>query len=362
MPAIAPVPPASTPSAAPPPVAPPFAARLTPANLAIAGAFVTALLGWLVWSLHSELDNVQRELARRVDDAGGQSTAAAQSARQSADLVADLGAKMSLIEARVGESQAQQQALEQLYQELARNRDDIQLAEIEQVLATAAQQLELAGNVQAALVALQTVDARLAQGDRPQFLTVRRAVARDIERLKALPATDVSGLAFKLDQAIAAVDDLPTLADVHPADKLPPADAVSPANADYWHQLADRLGHEARDLFRIRQVGQPDALLLTPSQAYFARENLKLRLLNARLRLLARNEPGYRADLAVAGTLLRSYFDDRQRAVAAVAATLKQLQAAEVSIDLPTLNESLIAVRNYRPASAVTAPRAEPKR
>ncbi|WP_085315742.1 uroporphyrinogen-III C-methyltransferase [Derxia lacustris] len=340
----------------------PAPARLTPLNLALAGGLAVLLLGWQVWSLHRELDNVQRELARRVDDAGGQSAAAAQSARQSADLVADLGAKLSLIEARVGESQAQQQALEQLYQELARNRDDIQLAEIEQVLTTAAQQLELAGNVQAALVALQTVDMRLAQGDRPQFLAVRRAVARDIERLKALPATDVTGLAFKLDQAIAAVDDLPTLADVVPNDKPAPAEPASPANADYWHQLLDRVAHEARDLFRIRQVGQPDALLLAPSQAYFARENLKLRLLNARLRLLARNESGYRADLAVASTLLRGYFDDRARAVAALGNTLRQLQAAEVSIDLPSLNESLTAVRNYRPTAAVTAPRAEPSK
>ncbi|WP_084544902.1 uroporphyrinogen-III C-methyltransferase [Derxia gummosa] len=350
------------PSAVPEPQAPSFSAMpaarpagvLAPRNLAVAGAIAVGLLGWQTWSLHREIDLVQRELARRVDDAGGQSSAAAQSARQSADLVADLSAKLSLIEARVGESQAQQQALEQLYQELARNRDDIQLAEIEQVLATAAQQLELAGNVQAALVALQTVDARLAQGDRPQFLAVRRAVARDIERLKALPATDVTGLAFKLDQAIASVDDLPTLAEVRPADKSA-AEPPKP-NADYWTQLAERVANEARDLFRIRQVSQPDALLLTPSQSYFARENLKLRLLNARLRLLARNEAGYRADLAVGSALLHGYFDDRARPVLALASTLRQLQAAEVSIDLPNLNESLNAVRNYRPSAPVTAP------
>ena len=33
-------------------------------------------------------------------------------------------------------------------------------------------------------------------------------------------------------------------------------------------------------------------LMLSPSQAYFLRENLKLRLLNARLALLSRNEVG----------------------------------------------------------------------
>jgi len=37
-----------------------------------------------------------------------------------------------------------------------------------------------------------------------------------------------------------------------------------------------------------KNVNSPDALLLNPSQSYFARENLKLRLLNARLALLSR--------------------------------------------------------------------------
>ena len=85
------------------------------------------------------------------------------------------------------EDQAQL-ALEALYQDLSRNRDEWQLAEIEQVLAIASQQLQLAGNVRAALLALQLAEARLARADRPQFVPVRRALARDIERLRATPA------------------------------------------------------------------------------------------------------------------------------------------------------------------------------
>ena len=50
---------------------------------------------------------------------------------------------------------------------------------VEQVLAIASQQLQLAGNVRAALLALQLADARLAKADRPQFVPVRRALARE---------------------------------------------------------------------------------------------------------------------------------------------------------------------------------------
>ena len=110
---------------------------------------------------------------------------------------------------RLAESQSQQLALEALYQELSRNRDEWQLAEIEQVLAIASQQLQLAGNVRAALLALQLAEARLAKSDRPQFLPVRRALARDIERLKALPVLDVAGMSARIDGMVAAVDTLP---------------------------------------------------------------------------------------------------------------------------------------------------------
>ena len=60
-------------------------------------------------------------------------------------------------------------ALESLYQELSRDRDEWALAEIEQVLLIASQQLQLAGNVKAAMIALQTADSRLQRLDKPQF-------------------------------------------------------------------------------------------------------------------------------------------------------------------------------------------------
>ena len=117
--------------------------------------------------------------------------------------------KVAQLEARLAESQSQSLALEALYQELSRNRDEWQLAEIEQVLAIASQQLQLAGNVRAALLALQLAEARLAKADRPQFVPVRRALARDIERLKALPVLDIAAMSARIDSLVAAVDSLP---------------------------------------------------------------------------------------------------------------------------------------------------------
>ena len=166
-----------------------------------------ATLFWL--DARGRIGATQEELARRLRDIEADAREARSIARQSQEAVRDAHVKVAQLEARLAESQSQQLALEALYQELSRNRDEWQLAEIEQVLAIASQQLQLAGNVRAALLALQLAEARLAKSDRPQFLPVRRALARDIERLKALPVLDVAGMSARIDGMVAAVDSLP---------------------------------------------------------------------------------------------------------------------------------------------------------
>ena len=88
----------------------------------------------------------------------------------------DAQAKVALLEARLAESQSQQAALETLYRELAPSRDELALTEVEQVLVLASQQLALAGNVQAALAAVQLADGKLARMDRPQLAPLRRSL------------------------------------------------------------------------------------------------------------------------------------------------------------------------------------------
>src|SRR6186997_65434 len=153
--------------------------------IAVAMAAGLATLFWL--DARGRIGATQQELARRLRDIEADAREARSVARQSEEAQRDTRAKLVQLETRLAESQSHQLALEALYQELSRNRDEWQLAEIEQVLAIASQQLQLAGNVRAAPLALQLAEARLARTDRPQFLPVRRALNRDIERLKALP-------------------------------------------------------------------------------------------------------------------------------------------------------------------------------
>jgi uroporphyrin-3 C-methyltransferase len=317
--------------------------------LALAALALAAALGGLLWlDTRSRIGATQEELARRLRDIEADAREARSAAREAQAGMREAQAKLAQLETRLAESQSQQLALEALYQELSRNRDEWQLAEIEQVLAIASQQLQLAGNVRAALLALQLAEARLARADRPQFLPVRRALARDIERLKALPALDLPGTSLRLDRLAAGVDSLP-LAFEERADRKPLGKgAGGTAEGGFWSRLGADLWGEMRQLVIVRRVETPDPPLLPPPQAYFLRENLRLKLLNARLSLLMRDEAGYREELRAAQAWIRRYFDPRSKQTVEALAQLKQLSSASVSIETPAISDSLEAVRGFK--------------
>lgn len=322
------------------------------------------------WTAHSELNSLRVEMARRLQNGDvtiGETKVLVKSAQEG---MKELQAKVNILEGKQAEAQSQQLALEQLYQDLSKNRDDWALAEIEQVLSTASQQLQLAGNVPGALIALQNADGRLSRSDKPQFITIRRALARDIDKLKSLPSLDITGIALRLDSIIGQIDGMPLLSDekptlpatqpknsrrVDPKSDAAKAAGKSSAGSDWlaalddkFQSIANEMWNEVRQLIRVRSVDIPDALLLSPTQAYYARENLKLRLLNARLALLSRNESAFRSDMIAAQDAIIKYFDTRTKQTQTAQALLKQVQGSNLSIEMPTLADSLNAVRNYK--------------
>ncbi|WP_050467864.1 uroporphyrinogen-III C-methyltransferase [Herbaspirillum chlorophenolicum] len=341
---------------------------------------VIAALAAQWWVSHTELRSLRNEVAQRLQSGDNTNNEVKGVLKAVQENTKELQAKVSVLDSKQAESQSQQLALEQMYQDLNKNRDDWALSEIEEVLSTADQQLELAGNVQGALIALQNADKSLSRSDKPQFIAIRRAIARDIDRLKALPTVDIAGIAVRLDSAIGQVDNMPLLVDEKPVESatepkrsLPvkPAKAANgkaakdgkaadtPVEPSVWSQwlasaqgtwqsMSTEMWAELKQLVRIREVQTPDAILLSPGQAYFVRENLKLRLLNARLALLSRNEFAFRNDLSAAQDNIAKYFDTRAKQVQTTQALLKQVQGSNLSIQMPSLAESLNAVRNYK--------------
>ncbi len=253
--------------------------------------------------------------------------------------------QIATLEDRLREMQTRQAALDLLYQDLARSSDESVLADIEQTLLIADQQLQLAGNIKASLAAVQAADARLAR-NRPEFAPIRNALAHDIERLRRAPQVDVAAISARLAAVRGSVDTLPLAMNQHLPANPPPEHPPTAENT--WQRVAREVWQELRSLVRIQNTEHTDVALLAPQQIFFVRENLKLRLLDARLTLLAHDETDFKEDLKAVRESLVHYFAPGDSAVTAALATVQQLAGTAAGSAPPDVAASLAAVRGYR--------------
>jgi len=308
-------------------------------------------------------ERVVREAARRWQDAEMRVSQLDQQFKLAQDQSRELIGRSAVQESKLGEMSEQQAQLERLYKNFAADTLDSVLADTEVAVSVASQQLQVAGNVQAALAALQDADNNLKRADPQAVATVQRLLARDIDRLRAVPQIDISALSLRLDSIMASLDQLPMLAGATPpgrpdeAAPLPePAEAGSTLDrlADSGRRGWNSLKNELLQLIRVNRIDDPQAVLLAPEQQYFVRENLRLSLLSARLALLARNDVVLHSDLTHATDWLTRFYDGQSKAVANVLDSLKQIQQSRITTDLPSLADTLTAVRAQRAAREAT--------
>jgi uroporphyrin-3 C-methyltransferase len=368
--------------AAPPAVAGVGAAPPAVAGVGAAAALVIAYGRWIAagavllavlstaavvfaWNTQQRLKTLEAELVKRQQDASGESSEARLAARQAQELSRESAGKLSLLEARVAETSLQRSQLEELIQSMARSRDENVLADVDAAIRVAQQQAAITGSAEPVVSVLRQADERLARYNQPRLERVRRAIAQDLDRARGAAVSDITTLTIRLDEVIRQVDDLPLLsqADKRAAVRPAPAPAASapsaaraPASeaasaplssgfAEHWQSFADKLWHEVRGLVRVTRIDQPEAMLIAPEQTFFLRENLKLRLLNARLALLSRQFDTAQSDLRDALTALERYFDRNQRrtALAIEAVRLVSTQARQIAVPRPEATLAAIA-------------------
>ena len=308
----------------------------------------------LLWQ---KLSAIQEQLARQSADSGALAIEARTMARQAEEQVRETAARLSVAEARVSEVALQRSQLEELMQSLSRSRDENLVVDIESAIRLAQQQSQLTGSLEPLVAALKSANQRIERAAQPRLTPVQRAIGRDLDRLGRAAVTDTAGLLARLDDLVRQVDDLPVLNAVAqaaatrrlataPASQSAPA--ATQADLAWWQALLQRswevVRDEARGLVRVSRIDQPEAILLAPEQTFFLRENLKLKLLNARLGVLARQFESARADLAAANAALNKYFDPASRRTQNAASTLQTAQASMKAAEQPRLDETLSAL------------------
>ncbi len=330
-------------------------------------AAVAAAALMLAWNTQQRVKALESELVKRQQDSGSQATEARTLARQAEAVAREAGAKMALLEARVAETSLQRSQIEDLIQSMARSRDENVLADIDTAIRVALQQAAITGSAEPLVVTLKQADERLARYNQPRLERVRRAVAQDLERTRSAGVIDISVLTLRLDDVIRQVDDLPLLS--APERSAPPklgaaaaasaASNVAGANqaaaaqsgpswalslGTWWQDYGVSLWREVKSLVRVTRIDHPDAMLIAPEQAYFLRESLKLRLLNARLALLSRQFDTAQADLRDSQAALDRYFDRSSRRVGSAADMVRQVATQARLVVVPRPDATLAAI------------------
>lgn len=325
------------------------------AKWAFAGVTALALIGALVsvWTVF-KLNGIQEILAKQTSDVSNQAVEARVSAKQAEELARDTAARLAVTDAKLSEVALQRAQLEDLMQSLSRSRDENLVVDIESAIRLAQQQSQLTGSVQPLLAALQSSQMRLTKVAQPRLAPLLRAIVRDIEQIKATPVTDTPTLLIKIDELVRAVDNLVLLnavgaSAVSNASAKPAAapDTLSWARAismSWWEKILNDLWRNAQGLVRISRIDRPEASLLAPEQSYFVRENLKLRLLNVRLAVLARHFESAQADMNQVTRDLNKYFDVASGQGPLTLALAREVLAQSKNTEIPRIDATLAAL------------------
>lgn len=369
-----------TPEALPATVAPQVEQDLTPTHApaewvrwAVLVLSLTSAGGlWLAWQAQSRVQGLEQELVRRQQSSQTQATEAHLLAKQAQELSRESAARTALLESRLAEVALQRTQVEDLIKNLSTSRDENLLADLEASLRVATQQASLTGSAEPLVVALQSADARLARAAQPRLDNVRRAVAKDLDQVRATRVADLSALTVRLDEAARLVDEVPLLnspeaARLHPAapaTKAQPAarkpkapasaaNASEPVEAntgwtaqayEWLSQAGQRVWLETRNLIRVTEISRPEGMLVSPEQSYFLRENIKLRLLNARLALLSRQTTIAAGDLQEVEAALPRYFDAESRKTQLLRSMLIDVAKQSTQTTVPRPDDTLAAL------------------
>lgn len=321
---------------------------------AVAGGVISVGALALAWQAQSRLRDLEQELVRRQATAQTVAAEARQSAQQTQEQVRDIAAKLALAEARLAEVSVQRAQLEELLNQLSRSRDENVVGDLEASLRLASQQAQFFGSVEPLVNALKQADDRLQRHKQPRLEGVRRAVLRDLDRVKALGAVDSTTLALRLDEVARLVDEVPLLVEVQRAAKDTSAPAAPPSpkasgltwdSAQAWlQQRGQEVWAEFKGLVRVTRIDAPEAMLLAPDQVQFLRDNLKLRLLNARLALMSRQYDSVQSDVRAVLQTFERHADGRQRRTQVALEVLRQVQQQAKPIQWPRAEDSLAAL------------------
>lgn len=330
---------------------------------------------YLTWQSFSGL---RAAVGQRMQSAEAEVTPLRELSSETAGRLNALQSRLSGAEQRISELNLQRTQLEELMLSVSRSRDETLVQDLGSALRFAVQQAQLMGNPQPLIAALQVGIERIEAAANPRLAGVRDAMKNDLDVMQTETNTDVSLVVRDLAHLTRDVNKIAMRDTAPPTDRTVTSDAdtsaapspaiglatdpasttVAPSLLDQavtsvssvWHSLSQAFVAQASQLVRVRAVAPTDELMLSPENAWVLRENLKLRLLSARLAVLSGQKQTALADISAVLQGIALYADPAAPSVVGLVGDLQQLQTTIAALHVPIPQSTLAAL-----ASAASA-------
>lgn len=308
------------------------------------------LLVWFWLSSQQHFQSIEKSLSKKLEQSQSVNQQSLALAKQADERSAKTQAQTVVIAEKLAQSRDQQEVLQTLYNQLAENREMTAIAEVEQLVTIANQQLKLTGNIKSALLALEAADQHLEPLHLPRATQLRQTLGNEIESLRKFPQIDPVEMATQIESIATLCADLPLISEHEPvlSKKIVQAEQLRTGHLSRVQAFFYQVWADIQNLVTIERIDRPQAPLLTNEHRFYLKENLKLRLLSARIALLQHDQASYQADLTLVKLWLQQYYDMQHPNAIKALKLLNQLIENRVSLELPELNESLNAINRYK--------------
>jgi uroporphyrin-III C-methyltransferase len=237
-------------------------------------------------------------------------------------------------------------AVQQVQRQLGKTRGDWLIADAEYLLSIANERLHLIGDVNTTLEALEAADQRLRESGDAAAFKVRAQIAKDIAALHTVSVPDVIGMYSSLQTLQEQVD---KLALILPYSGKAPANTKgdqSPAEQENdANNLLDSAMNEIEGIVTIRRTDQPIKEILTPEEAQFIREQLRVKLEVIKIALIQRNEALYMSGIADTKKWMERHFS-KNNDTNNLMVELDKLAAIKIHSQFPDISLSLKMLRD----------------
>ncbi len=302
-----------------------------------------ASMGQTLSSVESAFGELRQELTSAFD-----------SLRQEVnDRLTSAEAAQASLQASVQASQAE------LTRAISRNRIDWAVAEVEHILRLANEQIQLEQNVAKAITTLRTADQRLKSLGDPVLLKVQEALEQDIASLAQVDVPDISSIALTLGQLANDAQKLTTIGSTdvtatseskaEEEDINTTAEIVADNSLQAIKGFATAALQGFGSLVVVKKDDKTFAPVIPPSQAFFVRQNLQLKLETARIALLKQDNATFHDAIKTAISWTEQYFNGASATTKKFIADLSSLSTLNLAPALPDISGSLSALHEVQP-------------